>query len=297
MRLFRRSADGAGPGRQGPWELFADTERGATHILMGLPNQDSYDSFEFELDNQPGMVASVADGHGSLRHFRSAHGSRFAVEAVHRCVLEMARTNHSGLDGPGGATKAKDILIPAILETWRASVLEDFSASPFTEVEESHQQYGDAPEIAYGSTLLVAVWIPDWLLLIQIGDGDILVLRRDGQTLLPVPSDPNIYGHRTTSLCQEDAIDAFRFGIVDPAIESLQAVLLASDGYANSQTATPWQPAVGAEVVEALESSDAESFGRLLGTWVRGCASEKGSGDDTTVVIVSRREPQPAEEE
>ena len=235
-----------------PWSLFTESARGGAHVLLRLPNQDSHESAEFVVSGRRAIVASVADGHGSRRHFRSGFGSRFAVDAATTCAVRAFASDEIDGTATEGALQAKDRLVPSVLDTWRTAVSDHVSSFPFSPEEESLRRPGDGPEIAYGSTLLVAVWTTGWLLCIQIGDGDILVMHNDGRVEVPVPGDPNIQGHRTTSLCQPDALGSFRYGIVDSSPEPPIGLLLASDGYANSQVAQPWQPEVGAGIVNLL---------------------------------------------
>lgn len=62
------------------------------------------------------------------------------------------------------------------------------------------------------------VW-HEWLLLAQIGDGDILGIGVAGAALSPVPGDPLLDGLHTTSLCAPDAEQSFRTATVDLAAE------------------------------------------------------------------------------
>jgi Protein phosphatase 2C len=270
-----------------PWLLFTESVRGAAHVHLGLPNQDCHGSATFEFADWRGVAAAVADGHGNRRHFRSEFGSRFAVDAATSCVLRTIAGDEVDWTSPEGAVEVKDRLIPSVIGSWRSAVSDHVSSFPFTPEEESLRLSGDEPEIAYGSTLLLGVWTSGWLLCIQIGDGDIIVVQTDGTAVVPVPSDPNIYGHRTTSLCQPDAFDSFRYGIVDSSEPPL-GLLLATDGYANSQVAENWQAKVGSDIAGLLSGDGSERVGRELKSLVERCASENGSGDDTTVSLVIR---------
>src|SRR5271165_1293424 len=100
---------------------------------------------------------------------------------------------------------------------------------------------------------MLAVGMPASVLCIQIGDGDIVAVQPDGSALLPVPVDPSLDGHRTTSLCQTTALESFRLGTVDRSTSSPVGVLLATDGYGNSQVAEPWQPVLSADLADLLE--------------------------------------------
>jgi hypothetical protein len=142
--------------------------------------------------------------------------------------------------------------------------------------------------IAYGATLLLAVLAEGWVLVAQIGDGDVVALRADGTVEVPVPGDPTLDGHYTTSLCQETAVGSFRVAVIDD-VAALVALLLATDGYGNAQASDPWPPAVGADIISLLRTQGTAFVGRQLPTWVERCASKEGSGDDTTVVLAVRQ--------
>ena len=109
---------------------------------------------------------------------------------------------------------------------------------------------GDDALIAYGSTLLLAIAGRRWLILVQIGDGDIVGIQPGGRPLLPVPGDPSLDGQQTTSLCGTRAEDDFRAAVVDSWTTALLGVLLATDGYGNAQVADPWTEAVSADLAE-----------------------------------------------
>jgi hypothetical protein len=266
--------------------VYAESTRGSAHEALGLPNQDSYLTSEIVLGRGRALVVAVADGHGNRRHFRSGLGSRFAVQAACECVAAAAErigARRSIAEIEGVAT---DVIIPAILDRWRAVVADDVTSQPFSADEEQLRAEGDAPDVAYGSTLLVAVWLPSALLCIQIGDGDIVCVQPDGSALLPVPDDPSLDGHRTTSLCQTNALDAFRLGTVDRSTSTPVAVILATDGYGNAQVAEPWEPVVSADLAKLLHDHSPDWVGGRLREWTARCASSDGSGDDTTVALI-----------
>jgi serine/threonine protein phosphatase PrpC len=269
------------------WTVFTESARGSAHDSLGLPNQDSYLRSDVEFEGATAIVVAVADGHGNRRHFRSASGSRFAVRAACDCVAEASGQLESCTSIAEVEEVATDVIIPAILERWRSTVAGDVASEPFNEEEESLRAEGDAPDVAYGSTLMLAVLMPEIVLCIQIGDGDIVVVERDGSAMLPVPGDPSLDGHRTTSLCQTTALESFRLGSVDLSTRRPAVVILATDGFGNSQVADPWPPMVGADLARMLEEHGPEWVGRQLPEWTNRCASE-GSGDDTTVALILR---------
>lgn len=274
-----------GPEPPAGWRVLTATERGAAHRASRIPNQDAVASFPIGPD---GAVAAVADGHGHSRHFRSARGALLAVTVACRAAHDLA----TRLDGAGGLTRAalaedqmRQILVPTIVGDWRDAVLQDLAAEPFTPAEDAVRG-GDEATIAYGTTLLLAIALGDWLLLAQIGDGDIVGIRPDGTAALPVPGDPQLDGRHTTSLCTARAEHSFRVAAVDTALSPLLGVLLATDGYGNAQVARDWEVVVSADLAPLIGSRPASWLASQLPVWAERCASLDGSADDTTIALV-----------
>jgi hypothetical protein len=290
---------GAGYPPEAPagWLVLTASERGAAHIAVHTPNQDSV---AVERAGVNGVVAAVADGHGHSRHLRSGRGSRFAVGIGCRVGQEFAdQLTLSGADlaelaargGPNSAPafiakSARAFLVPTVISRWREAVLGDVAADPFTDQEQDRRWPGDDPTIAYGSTLLLCVALDDWLVMAQIGDGDIVVVLGDGSAALPVPPDPQLDGLVTTSLCGSDAIDDFRVAVVNTAQTSLLAALLATDGYGNAQVVDEWPTSFGKDLAGLLKERDTRWLASQLPGWAARCASADGSADDTTVALL-----------
>jgi hypothetical protein len=269
-------------GPPGSWQVCTATERGAVHRASGLPNQDAVAAFPI---GPAGTMVAVADGHGHSRHFRSDRGARLAVTVAHRAVHDLAVR----LDGLAQASQAEDelrgVLVPGIVGHWRDAVHEDVAAEPFTASEDAVRGDDDAT-IAYGTTLLIALVWGKWLLLTQIGDGDILAIRPDGTALLPVPGDPQLDGRHTTSLCTPGAERSFRVAAVDTASTPLLGVLLATDGYGNAQVAQEWEAAVSADLAGLIAARPPDWLATQLPLWAARCASLDGSADDTTIALL-----------
>lgn len=261
------------------------TARGAAHVVRGLDNQDSVESQV--IDAVGGTVVAVADGHGHDRHFRSATGSRLATRSACAVIAEFVGEN-TGV--PWTAELAGTLcgrLPQAIVDEWRAEVAGDIDAHPYTADElGTLERAGDGPEIPYGSTLLVALIAAGWLVCAQIGDGDLVGIRPDGQAWSPVAGDDLLDGHRTTSLCQSGAVASFRTAAYDLRSQPLLALLLGTDGYGNAQARDPWQPQVAGDIAELAIGHDDGWFAQQLPSWAQRCASADGSGDDTTVALL-----------
>jgi hypothetical protein len=271
------------PPAQDVWLALTASQLGAAHQTTGLPNQDAVAARQVRPDV---LVVAVADGHGHRRHFRSARGSQLAVTVACEAAQELA----ARLDGFQTAapieSEALGTLVPAITGEWRDAVREDVAADPFTPREEASRGSGDDPLIAYGSTLLLAIAGRRWLVLVQIGDGDIIGIQPDGRPLLPVPRDPSLDGQQTTSLCGPGAEDEFRAAVVDTSTTPLLGVMLATDGYGNAQVADPWADAVSADLAELINDRPPEWLAGQLPLWASRCASADGSADDTTIALL-----------
>jgi hypothetical protein len=265
------------------WLALTASQQGAAHQATGLPNQDAVASRHVQPD---ALVAAVADGHGHRRHFRSARGSRLAVILACEAAQELAARLDEFESARQIESEVLRSLVPAITGRWREAVREDVAADPFTVQEEASRVGGDDALIAYGSTLLLAITRRRWLVLVQIGDGDIVGIQPDGQPLLPVPGDPSLDGHQTTSLCGPRAEDDFRAAVVDTSTTALLGVLLATDGYGNAQAADPWADAVSADLAELIHDRPPEWLASQLPSWASRCASADGSADDTTIALL-----------
>jgi len=267
----------------GSWLALTATHRGATHQMHGLPNQDAIAARQIQ---QNGLAVAVADGHGHHRHFRSARGSELAVAIACQAAEELA----ARLDDFEAASQIESdvlgTLVPAVTGRWRAAVRDDLAEAPFTIAEEEARAFADDPLIAYGTTLLLAITWRNWLVLAQIGVGDIVCIRPDGRALLPVPGDPSLDGRQTTSLCGPRSHLEFRAAVVNTAITPLLGVLLATDGYGNAQEAEPWPDAVGSDLAEQIGDREPEWLAEQLPLWASRCASTDGSADDTTIAFL-----------
>jgi len=294
--IMPAASGNSGPGRPAGWLVLTASERGAAHVAVKTPNQDSV---AVERAGASGVVTAVADGHGHSRHLRSGKGSRYAVTIGCQVGQEFAdKLTADRLDEPAIATAetearaerivdlATGFLVPTVVDRWREAVLADVEADPFTEAEQGKRRRGDDPTIAYGSTLLLCVAVGNWLVLAQIGDGDVVGVCADGTATLPVPADPQLDGLVTTSLCGPHAISDFRVAIVNTTRTPLLAALLATDGYGNAQVVEEWPDSFSKDLAWLLRERDMRWLASQLPAWAARCASANGSADDTTVALL-----------
>ena len=179
---------------------------------------------------------------------------------------------------------AEENLSKALVQNWRNAVAADVQINPFTAEEQPLLPRNQEPYLAYGSTLLVAVITTTALLLMQLGDGDMLVVSADGQVQRPITADPQLIGNETTSLCGKDAWKQFRTAVW-PLTHQPALIILATDGYANSFKNEASFLRVGSDLLAMIQQAGLAAVAESLPSWLQE-ASAMGSGDDVTVGLM-----------
>lgn len=278
-------------GKSGAPVVFIHSVIGQSHIKNNKPCQDASLS---EKSKKYSLIA-VADGHGGDPYFRSDVGSRLAVHAAQECMtnrpmlvtLKKSRTD-----------KERETLIlqlkKSIVGRWNALMQEHFEAAPFTEDElasipdrdAAAYRAGEQAEKAYGSTLIAALWTDDFLLCLQIGDGNCVIVDDTGIFSQPIPGDERCFLNVTTSICDKDAVTVFRHFYTDtlPA-----AVVIGTDGvddcFAGEEKLYNFYRLIMISFTEKDEDAAAAELTDYLPRM-----SEKGSGDDISIGMMFNKE-------
>jgi Protein phosphatase 2C len=279
------------------WRAVGRSAEGASHRRAKLPNQDAIRLFNPHGDGQSVIVA-VADGHGSALHFRSGTGSRFAVEAAESVLRDLDAALRAGAEMDAAR---EEWVRREIVSRWRTACLADADANPFTNAEElrlngvgARDQIFDRA-LPYGSTLLAGLATDRMLLVLQIGDGDIIAVDSSGVQIRPFPRDSRHVANLTTSLCLPDAVDDIRVlvmpsgggpdgagGVGEPVL-----ILFATDGYANSfASADAFERVVGTQILAQVRERGLAWVAQVLPRSLK-AAAERGSGDDVTLAILT----------
>lgn len=217
---------------------FARTSIGFSHISSKKPCQDYSATFE----NDIASVIVISDGHGSNNFIRSDRGSKFACDVAVDAVIGFLQSLN--LDNLENEFLRDDIvtqLCKYILLRWNSLVDEDATSNPFTEedVEKVADKYkqrylnGEAVEHAYGCTLILVIVTRDFCLAIRNGDGQCVAIDREGRFTTPIPWNDNCEFNVTTSLCDSEAIDNFRYYY---STDLPAAIFIGSDGVDDSYT-------------------------------------------------------------
>ena len=268
---------------------FAFSEQGYNHIKSDKVCQDS--SGHYSDDSM--AVVVVADGHGSDNYPRTDRGSSFAVEATITAIREFVKTaEESAIDISKDSDSYLEQLAKNILAKWYTAVDADLEKDPFSEEELSNvsEKYktrymsGQRQEKAYGTTLIAACQTKNYWFGLQIGDGKCICIAQDGSMYEPIPWDEDCQANITTSICDAEAIEEFRYCFLQ---EAPVATLMGTDGIDDSYASTEELFVLYRSILAIFAEHGREIGETEIKTFLPGL-SRKGSGDDVSIAgIVS----------
>ena len=252
---------------QGRWPApVAERVIGANHVRSGKPCQD-----EAGLQVVSDTVAvAVADGHGTSRH--GDIGARLAVQVTLAALVRFSEDLGGRASGPFDVGKyAEHPLRAQIVREWKERVRAKADNDPPQFVE-------------YGSTVLAAAATPNFLLLGQLGDGDILLVDEDGAVDVPLSADPGSFADETPSLCLPKAEHSFRVKAM-PVPDRETLLLLSTDGYGKSYPTDAAFKQIGPDYLHLVREHGISGLTpRLKGILTE--VTTRGSGDDIALAIL-----------
>lgn len=226
--------------------------QGESHKATAKPCQDY--SYSYTSDNL--TIAIVCDGHGGERYFRSDIGAKLCADVTRLCVetfvididasmFAAKPFTQRGVDYPTEKTTATDKafrqLFSSIIYNWGKRITEHAAKVGITEWEQSHvaERYlddflaGNSLEKTYGCTLMCYVCTDRYWFAFHVGDGKCIAFCEDGNWGEPIPWDERCFLNKTTSICDSDAINEFRYCYCGDGTYPF-AVFLGSDGIDDS---------------------------------------------------------------
>ena len=273
---------------------FHHTCIGSSHLASGKPCQDA--SYSETSDRM--SIAIVSDGHGGAIHSRSDVGAQMALRAARYVIDNNPLT--SWFD-----PYIRPALFDELVRTWRELVTEHYNMIRALDEIDNTPLFENVPQensqeinVLYGCTLMVACVHPSGWFTFQIGDGKCVTINRI-QTCLgslgnnstfniqkmlaePIPDDDRCFLHMTTSLCDPNATNEFRFCSGNEETTPV-AIFLGTDGIDNSWGTEEALHNFYIEVLKHCTSAEdvtrdlAESLPQL---------SQAGSQDDMSVAAI-----------
>ena len=269
-------------GSQGTGWAFGCSRTGATHRDNGRHCEDAFALWSGSSGAIPYIALAIADGHGDQRHDQSRTGAALAVQSA---VDELVTFHRLHLhDTPPHSLRAefRADFPRRVSRRWRDMVTEDAS----------HRGEGvsasvTAPSVftRYGSTLIAASVIADTILLGQIGDGDVVLVRPDGTIETPLPGDVSLLGTETRSLSSRDAHLLWRTATLDRAGGGV--LIAATDGVSDSFDGSegPEFMKFIRSIVNRIDQYGIENVAGAMSGWLDRY-SALASGDDMTLAFI-----------
>ena len=290
---------------------FSFSCQGASHIASEKPCQDSSASY-----SEDGVsIIVVADGHGGERYFRSDIGSKICTEVTINAIKQFITLNDtsifhgspftqvSSIIGENSLGKLNDVdnalrrLFASIILAWNQEIEKYTLENPPTdiEVEKVAPEYikslsqGIALEKIYGCTLMAYVQTPEFWFAFHLGDGKCVSFHQGESSLWkePIPWDEKCFLNKTTSICDSEALDEFRYCYQGnghyPA-----AIFLGSDGMDDSFGPIENLVDFYMQVIKLLAKDEDAAIKSIIETLP--VLSKRGSQDDMSVAFIFHRD-------
>ncbi len=271
-------------------QAFHLSVQGASHIKKNKECQD----YALSYADEHCAIAIVCDGHGGDDYVRSAVGSRLACAitqlTIKSFVKEISKEGRRKEIFNAHPENGIRTLQKNIIAKWNAAVLAHQKKNPFTEdeiavlSERAKKRYEEKKELEsfYGTTLIAVACTPDFWFGLHIGDGKCVAVNPKGEFLRPIPWDERCFLNATTSLCDEDALERFRY-FYSPKLP--RAVFVGSDGVDDSFQNDEQLNQLYATVLYSFANNYWEEAKKELQDYLPQL-SKKGSGDDVSIAAI-----------
>ena len=262
---------------------FGCSRTGASHISSGRPCEDAFGLFSGSSGQKPCIAIAVADGHGDPRHDQSRTGAALGVQAAIDELVVFQRLHLHDVPGLSIRAEFKADFPRRTARRWRESVNEDFGRRGIAGTTAAAP--GTVEYSRYGSTLIAAMVVSDMILISQIGDGDVVMVRPDGSIECPIPADPTLIGKETHSLSSRDAHLLWRTATLDRGTGGV--LIVATDGVSDSFDGSDGEEFMKfiRSLVARIREFGMESVAGSMKGWLDRY-SALASGDDMTLVFV-----------
>lgn len=264
---------------------------GKRHILDGVPGKERYKSaagkYYLELSDDIKLVA-VADGHGSSACPYSKTGSKTAVNVFCDIMVEYA-TKFSDdmnelfklLNNEGETTR----IAKRIVGDWDERILNIHKlAKREVPMLDEFNKDGNAVWKMYGTTLLGLMITPQFIYAMQLGDGDITYIDKNGVS--PVIEGDKILGVETHSISKPSSWKKILTRVInlEGITEAPFMYILSTDGWLNSHSNDEEFYRTCKDYFLMIQEHGTEVVESNLAEWLSE-TSKMGCGDDITAVF------------
>lgn len=260
---------------------FGCSRTGASHRKNGRPCEDAFALWSASSGAIPCLAFALADGHGDPRHDQSRTGAALAVQSAVEELVTFHRMHLHATPQHALRAEFRADFPRRVSRHWREMVTVDAGRRIAVPKEKDPGHLFTR----YGSTLIAASIIADTILLGQIGDGDVILVRPDGSVEIPIPGDLSLMGMETRSLSSRDAHLLWRTATLDRGDGGV--LIAATDGVSDS-----FDGSEGPEFMKFIRSMvnrigqyGIENVAGAMSGWLDRY-SELASGDDMTLVFV-----------
>jgi serine/threonine protein phosphatase PrpC len=247
---------------------------GYSHLESHKPCQDS--SSSTQIDGK--IIITTCDGHGGDLYIRSKMGSRFASLAILKAFSEIESVNEVNLD----SLKLK------ILNNWNNFVDEDLVKHPFSPEELTALKEKDQiilnskPVKAYGTTLIGAMYIDGKFLLVQLGDGETILLKDSKIYPCFIDESDDTPANITNSMCEDDAYSHIKSLLVDA--NDYDGVFLCTDGVINAYGG--YDNFSSSFILPLLKETLKDHSFNKGEDYISRLGNELGTGDDVSISLI-----------
>ena len=273
--------------------VFGCSRQGASHRRSAppVPCQDAFHFSSGTIAGQSYLVAVVADGHGDKKYERSSIGSHLATQAAINVFLRFLSSSDGSVPLSESGENKHDIVrcfrgdfALALYKEWKSLVKEHIERFPHVTfpIGSEESAASPVPYQLYGTTLLFTAVIDGVILLAKIGDGDIMILKKDDSYEVPPDFDenPKHVGGTTDSLCSPNAVRNIKTWSRQGAdyLSTIKAITISTDGLSNAVEEDDF-PVLLSQIVGKVSKESADFIPDKLDEF-----SLIGSGDDVTLV-------------
>lgn len=267
-------------------KAFNITVQGANHIKHKKVCQDY--SYSYDLDSKLAF-AIVCDGHGGDDYIRSDVGAKEATEIAGSCIEGFIASVLKKYDIDYLQRHYEEVLrglASSIITQWRNRIEDHYNANPFTEEElnklseKAQRKYATGNiASAYGTTMIAVAFTDEYWFGLKVGDGKCVSISNRGEFCTPIPDDGICFLNATTSLCDKNAIENFRYVF---SLERPAAVFIGTDGIDDCFNRDEQLFNLYKTTLYSFVTSDFSQAKNDLRDYLPRLSS-KGSGDDVSI--------------